>query len=122
MDDKAKVRANDSSGKSLQLASYDAASPPDHDYHNVFSNMMGARSRRVLPSQYTSTTVGHLTSDKLAFNLLVSQCQHEGLGVLTDELPACAHSCSKRCATCCRQWMVATNFNYGAFHNVSWVV
>ena len=89
VDDKAKVRANNSSGKAWQLASYDAAPPPDHDFRNGFELIMGARSRRVLPSQHACTAVGQLSFGKATFNLLVTHCQQEGLGVLPNELPAC---------------------------------
>ena len=59
--------------------------------------MMDARSRRVLPSQYACTAGGQLSFGKAAFNLLVSQCQHEGLSVLIKELPACTHLLNTVC-------------------------
>ena len=60
--------------------------PPPPPLNDI---LMGARSRRVLPSQHACTAVGQLTSDKTAFNVLVSQCEQNGLGVLPDLLPAC---------------------------------
>ena len=60
--------------------------PPPPPLNDI---LMGARSRRVLPSQHACTAGGQLTSDKTAFNMLVSHCEQNGLGVLTDELLAC---------------------------------
>ena len=89
VDDKAKVRANAGTSPSEVGQPQAAPLPRDHDYRNVFNDMMGARSRRVLPSQQACTAGGQLTSDKTAFNLLVGHCEQNGLGVLTNELPAC---------------------------------
>ena len=89
VDGKAKVPMGTSPSEVGQPQAGAAPLPRDHDYRNVFNDMMGARSRRVLPSQHACTAVGQLTSDKTAFNLLVSHCEQNGLGVLTNELPAC---------------------------------
>ena len=96
VDDKAKVPMG-SLSEARQPAGDAAPLPRDHKYCNAFSKMMDARSRRVLPSQHASTAVGQLSFGKAAFNLLVSQCQHEGLGVLNDELPVCAHLLNTVC-------------------------
>ena len=96
VDDKAKVPMG-SPSKARQPAAEAATLPRGHAGRNAFSNMMDARSRRVLPSQHACTAVGQLTFGKAAFNSLVSQCQHEGLGVLTDELPACTHLLNTVC-------------------------
>jgi len=96
VDDKARVPMG--SPSEAQQPTADATPlPRDHNYCNSFSKMMDARSRRVLPSQHACTAVGQLSFRKAAFNLLVSQCQHEGLGVLTDELPACTHLLNTVC-------------------------
>ena len=86
MDDKAKVPMG-SPSEAGQPPAGAAPLPRDHDY--VFTDMMSARSRRVLPSQHACTAGGQLTSDKTAFNMLVSHCEQNGLGVLNDELLAC---------------------------------
>ena len=97
VDDKAKVPMSTSPSEFGQPQAGAAPLPCDHDYGNAFKDMMGARSHRVLPSQHACTAVGQLTSDKTAFNLLVSHCEQNGLGVLTNELPACTRMLEAVC-------------------------